>query len=198
MKYYRVKKEYADKQTYIRDKNNSWKVGEPLYADALFTPAERAKMYPNVKDSVFNVVDIPKNRIYYSFGLRFANPDNEANARLLNTTCLGYPYHRYGTDGLITDIPLWGSSQKIYILTENDKFVSLCMKTKAFHIPNEYLLISNINHQDLGGKISPQKAIKILTNPNSKHEYSIIVNIVQGRSINFAAKLPYELRPYYK
>ncbi|MBR6448223.1 MAG: hypothetical protein IKS74_07140, partial [Methanomicrobium sp.] len=62
MKYYRVKKGYEDKPTYIQKKKNGrtyWENGEPLYPNALFTPAEKAKMYPNVKDVAFEIVDIP-------------------------------------------------------------------------------------------------------------------------------------------
>lgn len=191
MKYFRVKKEYDNEPTYYKKPGKTYmEVGQPLFGGALFTPAERAKFYPNVKDIVFEIVDIPKNRTYISFGLRFAtkvNPTAEPKAKLIKTTCLGYPYYKKGHWGVITNVPLWGSHQKeIYISTYDDKFENVSLED----YDDIYLLMNRRKSwMDLSEEISCQDAVKILTNPKNKGLYKF-----NHRNGAFWAQLPRDLR----
>lgn len=70
MKYYRVKPQYDNK---VRYKWNNHGQGVPdsiLIANELYTPKEfeRLANYP----AWFELVEIPKSKIYFCFGARFA------------------------------------------------------------------------------------------------------------------------------
>lgn len=66
MRYYKVKPEYD--QTY---KNPRIHDGDILIGGELYTESERIKMR-FVPDKCFDVVDIPRNKIGFMFGARFA------------------------------------------------------------------------------------------------------------------------------
>ncbi len=66
MRYYKVKPEYD--QTY---KNPRIHDGNILIGNELYTESERIKMR-FVPDKCFDVVDIPRNKTGFMFGVRFA------------------------------------------------------------------------------------------------------------------------------
>ena len=73
MKYYKVKpeKDNTDKFVFVgsdktKIKNDGFFVGNELY-----TPKERERIARS--DSIFDIVDIPKNKIYFFFGARFSS-----------------------------------------------------------------------------------------------------------------------------
>lgn len=67
MKYYRVRK-HADQFP----KNPKVRDGNIFIADELYTTAEFNKLQYVGYSSVFEIVDIPKNKTYWCFGARFA------------------------------------------------------------------------------------------------------------------------------
>ena len=69
MIYYKVKPEYD--QTYINPRIHDANI---LIKNELFTEAERKKM-TLVPDKCFNVVDIPRNKTGFLFGVRYAFED---------------------------------------------------------------------------------------------------------------------------
>lgn len=75
MRYYRVKPEYDQKQ---RIKNHRYKVKRKpdgvFVANELYTAGELDKFYITLEQehNIFEVVEIPKNKIYWNFGCRFA------------------------------------------------------------------------------------------------------------------------------
>jgi hypothetical protein len=72
MTYYRVKPEYDNKKRYTwNNKGHGVPDGTILIANELYTPAEFRKI-ANCP-AWFDVVDIPKSKIYFFFGARFAS-----------------------------------------------------------------------------------------------------------------------------
>ena len=72
MTYYRVKPEYDNKKRYIwNNKGQGVPDGTILVANELYTPAEFRKI-ANCP-AWFDVVEIPKSKIYFFFGARFAS-----------------------------------------------------------------------------------------------------------------------------
>ena len=72
MTYYRVKPEYDNKKRYTRNnKGQGVPDGTILVANELYTPAEFRKI-ANCP-AWFDVVEIPKSKIYFFFGARFAS-----------------------------------------------------------------------------------------------------------------------------
>ena len=69
MKYYRVKKEYDNKTRYIW-KYNQGRPDGIIISGELYTPAEFARLA--MCPAWFEVVEIPKNKIYWFLGARFA------------------------------------------------------------------------------------------------------------------------------
>lgn len=79
MKYYRVLKSAADKQILKKDRRGHLTMDRFLIANELYSPAEYNKMKTrsyNKIDTYFETVNIPKNKIYWFFGARFAGPIN--------------------------------------------------------------------------------------------------------------------------
>lgn len=62
MKYFKIKPEYDQHW-----RNN--KPGEILIANELYTENEAARY--NIKPYMYNVIEIPKSKIYWMFGARF-------------------------------------------------------------------------------------------------------------------------------
>lgn len=87
MRYYRVKPEYDQKQ---RIKNNRYKVRRVpdgiFVANELYTAGELDKFYLTLEEEhkMFDYVLIPKNKVYWFFGCRFAMEG--APERLLTKT----------------------------------------------------------------------------------------------------------------
>lgn len=69
MTYYKVKPEYD--QTYVNPRIHDANI---LVKNALYTEAERKKM-KFVSDKCFEIVDIPRNKTGFFFGVRFAFED---------------------------------------------------------------------------------------------------------------------------
>lgn len=69
MKYYKVKPEYD--QTYINPRIHDANI---LVKNELYTEAERKKM-KFVSDKCFEIVDIPRNKTGFFFGVRYAFED---------------------------------------------------------------------------------------------------------------------------
>lgn len=69
MKYYKVKPEYD--QTYINPRIHDANI---LVKNELYTEAERKKMQ-FVSDKCFEIVDIPRNKTGFFFGVRYAFED---------------------------------------------------------------------------------------------------------------------------
>lgn len=75
MRYYRVKPEYDQKQ---RIKNHRYSIKrkpDGIYvANELYTAGELEKFYLTLEQERkgFDVVEIPKNKVYWFFGCRFA------------------------------------------------------------------------------------------------------------------------------
>lgn len=69
MKFYKVKKEYDQKPLYKFYKTKNHVPYSFLIANELYTDAELKKF--NVDPICFDVVEIPKNKTYWSFGARF-------------------------------------------------------------------------------------------------------------------------------
>lgn len=75
MRYYKVKPEYDQKK---RIKNHKYRIKrqpDGIYvANELYTAGELDKFYLTLEEEqkVFEVVQIPKNKVYWLFGCRFA------------------------------------------------------------------------------------------------------------------------------
>ena len=75
MRYYKVKPEYDQKQ---RIKNHSLRIKRKpdgiFVANELYTAGELDKFYLTLEEEqrIFEQVVIPKNKVYWSFGCRFA------------------------------------------------------------------------------------------------------------------------------
>lgn len=79
MHYYRVKPEYDQRQ---RIKNHKYSIKRKpdgiFVANELYTAGELEKFYlTKAQDNWFEPVDIPKNKVYWCFGCRFAMEDAE-------------------------------------------------------------------------------------------------------------------------
>lgn len=80
MRYYRVKAEYDQKQ---RIKNHKYKVKRTpdgiFVANELYTAGELDKFYLTLEEEqkMFDKVVIPKNKVYWFFGCRFAMEEAE-------------------------------------------------------------------------------------------------------------------------
>lgn len=80
MRYYRVKPEYDQKQ---RIKNHNLKIKrkpDGVYvANELYTVGELEKFYLTQEEELncFEIVIIPKNKVYWFFGCRFAVEEKE-------------------------------------------------------------------------------------------------------------------------
>ena len=87
MKYYRVKNEYDNtrKFRYVNREKTHIKNDDILIAGELYTQKEREKLYND--DKCFEVVEIPKNKIYFFFGARFSINDDNV---LLNNAIRGF------------------------------------------------------------------------------------------------------------
>ena len=80
MKYYRVKPEFVGKRLCVCKRGYYVNMGYELIANELFTEKEYAKLQ---KNHVFGcsplncveLVEIPKNKIYWFFGARFENKE---------------------------------------------------------------------------------------------------------------------------
>jgi hypothetical protein len=77
MLYYRVKKEYDNKQKInIKSGRNLYHYKNDIWiADELYTPGELQKLKKNgiiVNDNYFDTIAINKNKTYFFFGARFA------------------------------------------------------------------------------------------------------------------------------
>lgn len=70
MKYYKVKPEYDNKTRYTWNNKKQGVSNGILIANELYTPAEFRKI-ANCP-AWFDVVEIPKSKIYWFFGARFA------------------------------------------------------------------------------------------------------------------------------
>jgi hypothetical protein len=76
VKYYRVKPEYDNAKKYVWRSKNGLRClvhdsGDILVANELYTPAERAKIAN--RKLHFEEVEIPKSKVYFFFGARFAD-----------------------------------------------------------------------------------------------------------------------------
>ena len=82
MRYYRVKPEYDQKQ---RIKNHNLKIKRKpdgvFVANELYTAGELDKFYITLEEEhkMFEPVVIPKNKIYWFFGCRFAMEEEKEN-----------------------------------------------------------------------------------------------------------------------
>lgn len=93
MRYYRVKPEYDQKQ---RIKNHRLKIKRKpdgiFVANELYTAGELDKFYLTLEEEIkmFEVVIIPKNKVYWCFGCRFAmkeaDEENENNKKRASKT----------------------------------------------------------------------------------------------------------------
>lgn len=70
MQYYRVKPQYDNKTRYTRNNKGQGVGNGVLIANELYTPKEYKKLM-NCPEW-FELVEIPKNKIYFFFGARFA------------------------------------------------------------------------------------------------------------------------------
>lgn len=81
MRYYKVKPEYDQKQ---RIKNHKYKIKRIpdgiFVANELYTAGELEKFYLTLEEEYkcFERVNIPKNKVYWFFGCRFAMEEAEA------------------------------------------------------------------------------------------------------------------------
>lgn len=69
MKYYRVKPEYDNKTRYRLNRGGVCIPNSILIGNELYTAVERSKIAN--RKQMFDVIEIPKNRIYFCFGARF-------------------------------------------------------------------------------------------------------------------------------
>ena len=72
MTYYKVKPEFdnCNKYVFVGHSNLIIKNDGILISNELYTPREREKIANNSK--YFDVVEIPKSKVYFFFGARFA------------------------------------------------------------------------------------------------------------------------------
>lgn len=70
MTYYRIKKQYDNKRRYIRNNHGQRVPNGILIANELYTPAEYKKL--SICPDWVEKVEIPKSKIYFFFGARFA------------------------------------------------------------------------------------------------------------------------------
>lgn len=70
MQYYRVKPQYDNKTRYTRNNKGQGVSNGILIANELYTPKEYEKLMNC--PAWFELVEIPKNKIYFFFGARFA------------------------------------------------------------------------------------------------------------------------------
>lgn len=68
MKYYRVKPEYDNIIRYL-NKNGRCVPDSILIGNELYTEIERSKLAN--RKQMFDVIEIPKNKTFFSFGARF-------------------------------------------------------------------------------------------------------------------------------
>lgn len=85
MRYYRVKPEYDQKQ---RIKNHKYSIKRKpdgiFVANELYTAGELDKFYlTKAQDNWFEPVDIPKNKVYWFFGCRFAMEENKETEEVM-------------------------------------------------------------------------------------------------------------------
>lgn len=84
MNYYRVKPQYDQKQ---RIKNHRYTIKRKpdgiFVANELYTAGELEKFYLTLEEEqkVFERVNIPKTKVYWCFGCRFAMEDAEEQAK---------------------------------------------------------------------------------------------------------------------
>ena len=74
MKYYKVKPEYDNRTRYTWNNKKQGVPNSILIANELYTPCEFRRI-ANCP-TWFDMVDIPKNRVYFFFGARFASVEN--------------------------------------------------------------------------------------------------------------------------
>ena len=70
MQYYQVKPQYDNKTRYTRNNKGQVVRNGILIANELYTPKEYEKLMKC--PTWFELVEIPKNEIYFFFGARFA------------------------------------------------------------------------------------------------------------------------------
>lgn len=203
MKYYTVKKDIGSQWTYCHKDNTSrLYTGNLLVWEALYTPAERNKLFPEVKDEVFDIVEVPQNKIHFTWSKkrradrygddRYADEDanvklvSSPDLKMITSSVLGFPWYRLGHWGVVLNVPLWGTKYKAPISTYNNMFMYICPNSPV--ISTHWVLYSP-QHDELTGKINIQDAIKILTSPEKRISYSI-ADYAGG----FWHTLPYKLR----
>lgn len=69
MKYYRVKPCFDNVPRYYWRQNGATIRNSVLIANELYTPYERSKIAN--RSQMFEIVEIPKSRVFFSFGARF-------------------------------------------------------------------------------------------------------------------------------
>lgn len=70
MIYYRVKPEYDNAPRFKERPNHQLRQDGILVGNELYTERERAKIMNG--DWMFDTVEVPKSRVYFFFGARFA------------------------------------------------------------------------------------------------------------------------------
>lgn len=81
MRYYRVRPEYDQKQRIKNHKYKIKRVPDGIYvANELYTAGELDKFYITLEEEhkMFEPVVIPKNKVYWFFGCRFAMEESES------------------------------------------------------------------------------------------------------------------------
>lgn len=77
MKYYRVKKAFDGVKITKTDRNGKQRIFRQLIGNELYTASELHRLFVGATihardDSIlFDVVDIPKSKIFWNFGVRF-------------------------------------------------------------------------------------------------------------------------------
>lgn len=69
MKYYRVKPEYDNVTRYKLNRRGMYVPDSVLVGNELYTEIERSKIAN--RKQMFDIVNIPKNKTFFSFGARF-------------------------------------------------------------------------------------------------------------------------------
>lgn len=75
MKYYKVKPEFDNVTRYKLNRRGAGVPDSVLVGNELYTEIERSKIAN--RKQMFDVVEIPKNRTFFSFGARFEKIENE-------------------------------------------------------------------------------------------------------------------------
>lgn len=70
MRYYKVKPEFDNKNAYKRQ-NNHLKIVGFYIANELYTASELKRRGDIINPNYFEIVEIPKTKIYWFFGARF-------------------------------------------------------------------------------------------------------------------------------